>query len=352
MKNENAVLEINKKNIISNFKSLSKINSKVLTGATIKANAYGLGDLEVFKLLYNNGCKHFFVATITEGINLRKKYSKGSIYILNGIILENLNIYKNNNLIPILNSREEINKLNKIKSNIKVGIHVDTGINRLGINYKELEKINFSKLNIKILLSHLSSADETKNKYNIKQNTNFKKIEKYFKNIKYKSLANSSGIILGKNFHYDITRPGISLYGGYSNNKLKKIIKPVIKLKACVLQIKNIKKNEFIGYNQTYKSKKNIKTAVLGIGYGDGISRILSNKGYVFYKQMKFPIIGRISMDTLTIDITKYKKFIKKGIYMDIINYNYDIEKIAKKTGTISNEILTSITNRVIRVYK
>ena len=115
MKNENAVLEINKKNIISNFKSLSKINSKVLTGATIKANAYGLGDLEVFKLLYNNGCKHFFVATITEGINLRKKYSKGSIYILNGIILENLNIYKNNNLIPILNSREEINKLNKIK---------------------------------------------------------------------------------------------------------------------------------------------------------------------------------------------------------------------------------------------
>ena len=126
----------------------------------------------------------------------------------------------------------------------------------------------------------------------------------------------------------------------------------MIKLKACVLQIKEIRKKEFIGYNQTYKTKKNIKVAILGIGYGDGLSRILSNKGYVFYKKMKFPIIGRISMDTITIDITKYRKFIKKGIYMDIINYNYDIEKIAKKAGTISNEILTSITNRVLRVYK
>jgi len=352
MKNENAVLEININNIKSNFKSLSKINNKILTGATIKANAYGLGDLEIFKLLYNIGCKHFFVATITEGINLRKKYSKGNIYILNGLILENLNIYKKNDLIPILNSKEEINNLNKMKSNIKVGVHIDTGINRLGIDYKDLKKINFSKLNIEILLSHLSSANEETNKYNIKQSLNFEKIQKYFKNIRYKSLANSSGIILGKDFHYDITRPGISLYGGYANNNLKKIIKPVIKLKACVLQIKEIRKKEFIGYNQTYKTKKNIKVAILGIGYGDGLSRILSNKGYVFYKKMKFPIIGRISMDTITIDITKYRKFIKKGIYMDIINYNYDIEKIAKKAGTISNEILTSITNRVLRVYK
>ena len=159
------------------------------------------------------------------------------------------------------------------------------------------------------------------------------------------------GIILGKKFHHDIIRPGISLYGGHFNTKLKKIIKPVIKLKARILQIKNLENKEFIGYNQTYKTKKSTTIAILGIGYADGISRKLSNKGKVFYKEKQFKIIGRVSMDSITVDITKYKKILKKGIYMDIINHKYDIEKMATDCETISNEILTSISSRVKRKY-
>ena len=144
------------------------------------------------------------------------------------------------------------------------------------------------------------------------------------------------GILLGKQFHYDLTRPGISLYGGYYNTKLKKIIKPVIKLKARVIQIKKLEKNEFVGYNQSYKTTKPITIAILSIGYADGISRKLSNIGKVFYKKKKFNIIGRVSMDSTTIDITKYKTIIKKGIYMELINHEYDIEKMAKECNFIS----------------
>ena len=122
-------------------------------------------------------------------------------------------------------------------------------------------------------------------------------------------------------------------------------------MKARVIQIKKLEKNEFVGYNQSYKTTKPITIAILGIGYADGISRKLSNRGKVFYRKKEFNIIGRVSMDSVTIDVTKYKKIVKKGIYMELINYEYDIEKLAKKCGTISNEILTSISNRVKRIY-
>ena len=159
------------------------------------------------------------------------------------------------------------------------------------------------------------------------------------------------GLILGNNFHHDLVRPGISLYGGHFNTKMKKIIKPVISLKGKILQIKTISKNEFVGYNQTYKTNKKIKVAVLGIGYADGISRVLSNKGHVYFKKKTFKILGRVSMDSITVDISKNDKSVKVGEYMDIINHLNGIDKIASECDTICDEILTSISKRVKRVY-
>ena len=211
----------------------------------------------------------------------------------------------------------------------------------------------YNKKNLQIVLTHLASSDEKKNLYNYFQNKKFKSINNLFKNKKIIfSLANSMGTILGKDFHYDLLRPGISLYGGHYNTKLKEYIKPVVKLKAKILQIKQILKNEYIGYNQTYKTKKSIWIAVIGIGYGDGISRMLNNKGFVYYKNHKFRILGRISMDSITIDISKSCKLFKIGQYVEIINYSHGIDELAKQCETISNEILTSISNRVQRIYK
>ena len=343
-----ALLEINTKNLLHNYKLISKIAKNSIVGATIKANAYGLGDKKIFNILHKNGCRNFFLATIEEAIKLKNIHKNTNIYVLNGVNIVDLNLCKRKKIIPIINSITELNKINK---KYKIGVHIDSGINRLGIKINELNNRKYKNLNIFILLSHLASAEEKKNNYNEIQNNLFKKTFKYFQNIKYLSLANSMGTILGKEYHYDLLRPGISLYGGHYNTILKKLIKPVIKLKAKVLQIKNLRKNEFIGYNQTFKTKKRTKIAILGIGYADGVSRILSNKGKVYYKNEKFKILGRISMDTLTIDLSNYKKNIKIGTYMEIINYKHDIEKIAIDCNTISNEILTSISNRVKRIY-
>ena len=128
-------------------------------------------------------------------------------------------------------------------------------------------------------------------------------------------------------------------------------INSVIVLKAKILQIKTLKKNSYVGYNQTYKTKKETTIAILGIGYGDGFPRVLSNKGNVYYKNQSFNIIGRVSMDSITVDISKSKVEIEIGNYMEIINEENDIEKFAKKSGTIGREVLTSISKRVKRIY-
>ena len=350
----NAIAEVNLKNLAYNYKKLSSIANQSICAATIKADAYGIGVIKTFETLYKNNCRHFFVATTEEALEIRSQKLLANVYVLNGLENNELSIFNNNNIIPIINDKAEYNfvcqNIKKYKK-LKFGILVDTGINRLGLNINDLLKINFNKNNIHILISHLSSADESKNNYNIFQNKKFKEAINLKIKAKYNSLSNSMGIILGDNFHHDLVRPGISLYGGHYNTKMKKIIKPVISLKGKVLQIKTISKNEFVGYNQTYKTNKKIRVAILGIGYADGISRVLSNKGHVYFKKKTFKIIGRVSMDSITVDISKNSKSIKVGDYMEIINHFNGIDKIASQCNTICHDILTSISKRVKRVY-
>ena len=238
-------------------------------------------------------------------------------------------------------------------SKINFGIHIDTGINRLGIDYKNIPKYIFDNKNICLVMSHLASADEIKNQYNQIQRDRFKNIIKKFKSksIIY-SLANSGGSVLSKSFLFDMIRPGIGLYGGNNNNKLlSKKITPVIKLSGKIIQIKTINKNQYIGYNQTFMTNKKTKIAIIGIGYADGIPRSLSNRGIIYYKNNKFKIIGRISMDSFTIDITKSKNNLKVGMFVDIINHTYGIEDFAKQCKTISNEVITNIGIRAKKIY-
>ena len=356
MINSNAILEINKKNLLYNYRLLSNIAKKSVNAATIKADAYGLGDLNIFKILYKAGCNHFFLATTEEALKIRRVNKKVNLYILNGLENNNINIFYKKNLIPILNSKEEIKILYEskfIKNKCKFGIHIETGLNRLGISIDDLDTKLFKEINLEIIISHLASPDELKNKYTQRQNLNFIKSFNHFKSINYKSLCSSYATMNNKNLHHDMIRPGITLYGGCDNKNLKKKfkIKPVIVLKGKILQIKKISKNQYIGYNQTYKTNKMLKVAIVGIGYADGISRLLSNNGKFFLKKDSYNIVGRVSMDSITVDITNSKYPIKIGQYLELINYTYTIEKMAQKCGTISNEILTSISKRVKRVY-
>ena len=346
------ILKVNKKNLISNYKFFKNLRKNIIVAPTIKANAYGLGDKEIFNLLRNIGCKNFFVATLEEGLKLNNRDKNINIFVLNGIQNYNLRSFTENNLMPIINTTFELRKV--LKNNIRFGVHIDTGINRLGINFKSLPQSIFKSDKIFIVISHLSSADEKKNNYNIKQKNNFIKIANKFsyKNNILFSLSNSNGAVLSKSYLFDLIRPGIGLYGGNNKNYfLRKNLKPVITLSGKIIQIKLINKNEYIGYNQTFRSKNKIKVAIIGAGYADGIPRSLSNKGIVFYKDSKFKIIGRISMDSFTINITNSKHNLKVGTLIDIINHTHDIEYFADKCDTISNEVITSIGPRVRRVY-
>ncbi len=348
---ETGILTINTKSIIYNFDFFKKLRKNLVVAPTIKANAYGLGDKRMFNLLVENGCKHFFVATLEEGIKLKNKNKFVNIYILNGLQDYNLNKFFKSNLIPVINCIEEYKKIKN--SGLKFAIHFDTGINRLGIPIEHTKKINFSNKNIKLVISHLSSANEYKNNYNLKQKKIFTTLKKKIKNNKIIfSFANSHGAILDKSYLYDMVRPGIGIYGGFENKKLGKRIKNVINLKGKIIQIKYIKKNQYVGYNRTFKTKTKIKVAIIGLGYEDGIPRSLSNNGYVYFKENKFKIIGRISMDSFTVDISKSSHDLNVGMYLDIINNEHKIDKFAKICKTIPNEVLTSIGNRVYRKYE
>ena len=350
MINESGILNINTKNLIYNYNFFKNLKKNLIVAPTIKADAYGLGDKKIFNLLVNQGCKHFFVATLNEGSKLKNRNNSIKIYVLNGLQNYKLEQFTKANLIPLVNTIEEYKRIKN--ANIDYAIHIDTGINRLGISSEDVKKIDFQNDNIKLIISHLSSSDEYKIKYNIKQKNLFNTfINEKTKGIIF-SLANAHGSILDKTYLYDMIRPGIGIYGCFENKKLEKKIKNVINLQGKIIQIKDLKKNQYIGYNRTFKTKNKTKVAIIGLGYEDGIPRLMSNKGFVYFKKDRFKIIGRISMDSFTIDITKSSHDLKVGMYVDIINNEHKVDKFAKKCKTISYEVLTSIGNRVYRNYE
>ena len=347
---ESGILNINTKNLIYNYNFFKNLKKNLIVAPTIKADAYGLGDKKIFNLLVNQGCKHFFVATLNEGSKLKNKNNSIKIYVLNGLQNYKLEQFTKANLIPVVNTIEEYKRIKN--ANIDYAIHIDTGINRLGISFEDVKKLDFQNENIKLIISHLSSSDEYKMKYNIKQKNLFNTfVNKKTKDIIF-SLANAHGSILDKTYLYDMIRPGIGIYGCFENKKLEKKIKNVINFKGKIIQIKDLKKNQYVGYNRTFKTKNKTKAAIIGLGYEDGIPRLLSNKGFVYFKKDRFKIIGRISMDSFTIDITKSSHDLKVGMYVDIINNEHKVDKFAKKCKTISYEVLTSIGNRVYRNYE
>ena len=350
MINESGILNINTKNLIYNYNFFKNLKKNLIVAPTIKADAYGLGDKKIFNLLIKQGCKHFFVATLNEGLKLNNKNNLIKIYVLNGLQDYKLKQFTKAKLIPVVNTIDEYKRITN--ANINYAIHIDTGINRLGISSKDVKEIDFKNDNIKLVISHLSSSDEYNIKYNIKQKKIFNTfVNKTSKGVIF-SLANAHGSILDKTYLYNMIRPGIGIYGCYENKKLEKKIKNVINFKGKIIQIKDLQKNQYIGYNRTFKTKTKTKVAIIGLGYEDGIPRLLSNKGFVYFKKDRFKIIGRISMDSFTIDISKCSHDLKVGMYIDIINEEHKVDKFAKKCKTISYEVLTSIGNRVYRNYE
>lgn len=342
---------INLSSIRSNYKLLeSKLSNSVLA-SVLKANAYGLGIERVALTLSKAGCNIFFVATLDEGIELRQILPKATIYIFHGFFSESYGDYRKYKLKPILNSIEQIRDWLPY-SDIMAGVQFDTGMLRLGLKPKDIENLrDKEKKNIELLMSHLACADDKNDKKNLKQLKNFNNAIIGFK-AKYNSLAASSGIFLGRNYHHNLCRTGAALFGINPTPYEPNHMQSSISLQTGILQIRQVNNRETVGYGGTYQVSRATKIATIAIGYADGFLRSLGNKGSVFINQYKAPIIGRISMDLTTIDVTDVPdQFLYSGNCVDLIGPNYDLDEIAKDAGTIGYEILTSLGSRVKRHY-
>lgn len=337
-------LTINLKEIQENYRRLKTIcGNNCETAAVVKANAYGLGASKVVPALHDAGARTFFVATIDEGVEIRRFLRECHIYILNGYDPKRAKTYSGYNLIPILNSAEDIRAFQNTGGGEAV-LHIDTGMNRLGVCYDEIP--NLEKIQLHFIMSHLSSSEEANNPVNQEQLEKFNiALKKYPKT--RASLANSSGIFLGPDYRFQIARPGIALYG------IGKASKPVVELSLPIIQIRDAKKGETAGYNETYKFEKDTKLATVSAGYADGLFRTLSNQGALYWDKYRLPIRGRISMDLVICDLSNVpeNECPKPYDMLEVIGKHQTVEHIAKDAKTIPYEILTSLGNRYKRVY-
>ena len=344
---------INRTNLLNNLKIIKKraINSKIVP--VIKGDAYGHGIAECCQILLSSKVKSFYVARLEDAIKIRKIAKDIQIIFLAGPVSKNCcNLIQSNKLIPVINNLDQLKLFNEYIKHSNFILHFDSGMNRLGFSSTDLLKslplINSKK--VTMLMSHFSSADDMDLDECNLQLQKLKKINKYFK--VPLSISNSAGIFLSKKFHLDFVRPGKSLYGVKPFNSNSFGLKQVMSVYAPIIQISLIKKNQSIGYSRTFRSKKNIKTATIDIGYGDGLFRYGSNKINVYIDSFICKVIGRISMDLIVIDITdipENKLYLGKPV--EILGMNQTCESLSKQISTNEHEVLISLGKNANRIY-
>ena len=358
-------LNISLKGIQENWKILNKLSYNNAS-AVVKANAYGFGLIEVSEALHNNGCSFFYVAQLEEGINLRKKLKskRVNIAIFEGLI-HDLHYYQKYKLIPIVNDYNQIVKLEKFNSlnknrKIQCILNFDSGMNRLGFEKKEMKKLsdkieNFKNVDIVLLMSHLSNANLTEHQENKEQLKKLQKISKSFENLNL-SLSNTNGILLGHEYILNQTRPGIGMYGLDANGKnilfeKKEFSFPFV-LKCPIIQIRNVKKGQRVSYNGLTQLARNSVLATIGIGYADGILRILRKQIKIKINNIECKIVGAITMDSIIIDVTDLKNSsLKVGDYVELCNKNNFFTNFIKNSNVNIYEFFTLLSDRIVKNY-
>lgn len=358
MQNSTAVLDVDLNAIINNYQSLSSRSSSADCAAVIKANAYGLGYEHVAPALYNNTkCNIFFVANLKEAIGIRSILKDAIIYVFNGLFADQIDYYRDNNIRPILNDLTQIELWND--SSHPCAIHFDTGINRLGLSKSETEIFlnKSNNLNISLILSHFIRSNEPDHVTNKDQLQKFKKINDALPDIPA-SLCNSAGILLGDEYHFDLLRPGIMLYGGNPRAlPLPADIGNVFEIKGKILQIRDLNIGETVGYNARWTAKRPSKIALINVGYADGFLGMEEKVALASIRGRRVNIIGKISMDMIGIDITcdiNGQNFdnIKGDEEVELIGSNITLEMMSEVSSLGQYELLTSIGHRFEKKYK
>jgi alanine racemase len=346
-----AKLSIDLDALVANWQFFSKLGGAE-AAAVLKANAYGLGIEKCAKALSDAGCNSFFVAHLSEGLELRKYLPKPSrIFVLNGFIGCEASILFDNGLTPVINNLDQVRAWQAYKRSCVV--HFDTGMNRLGIGFDVVEQAakELRGQEIEFVMSHLACASDIEHPLNKIQLSRFHDICEWFPNID-KSLSASAGALLGQEYHFDLLRPGIGLYGSNPVDNRENPMRPVLTLSAPIIQVVEVGAGQSIGYGATYTAKKAARIAIVALGYADGFLRSASNCGFGVLEGANCPIVGRVSMDLIAIDISAASRTIRCGDRVEFLGPNADIDEQAALMGTIAYEILTGLGNRFLREYQ
>ena len=359
--NHSGILSINLKALADNYRLFQdKVGEGRHVAGVVKADAYGLGLKPVVETLIDLKCPQFFVATLEEAIALRNINAQVPVAVLGGLFIGAEEDYTAHHITPVLNTPDDIarwSKQAKTKQDMLGGIiHFDTGMNRLGLSKDEahalIEKPEMlDGINVQYVMTHFACADEKDHPLTKKQAHDFANLAQHFPNAQ-KSLANSPGLFVDDAYHHDMVRPGYALYGGNPTPHTNNPMRSVVDLSVCILQIRLCKKGESIGYGASHVFEQDTMTATVALGYADGFLRSGSNKAMLYFNGQPCPVIGRVSMDLVTVDLSGIEgPPPKQGDALEILGENQNIDDLADAAGTIGYEILTSLGKRYHRSY-
>lgn len=363
MMSSTGILSINLSAIQSNWYYIASILAgKAECAAVVKANAYGVGASEIATALYQRGCKNFFVVTLDEALELRSFLpADADLYVLGGLKEDSESLFVEFNLIPVLYSLRAIYRWLDFcdiqKAALPCAIKLDTGMTRLGMSLDDLnaffqEIVHRPLLNPVLFMSHLACADDRYNPLNKLQLDRFKKaaseVKKHFPNIKL-SLANSSGVLLSSEYHFDMVRIGAALYGINPQGDRDNPLQSAIHLKLPVLQVRELTASTNIGYGAVGQAVAGIRLAVVAGGYADGIHRTLGLRPVGQIEGVEVCALGRISMDSCVFDISASS--VAHPDYVDVINNELTLDRLISENKSLGYEVLTSLGQRYTREY-
>ncbi len=350
--------------LVANYQLLQARTAPAQCAAAIKADAYGTGAEQAAPALWSAGCRHFFVAVLGEAIMLRRLVPQAEIHVLSGPLGGDEAEYAQHRLIPMLNSLPQVEGWARwcgAQGSQPAALHVDTGMSRLGLSPAELDQLiaapaPLNSFSVPLLMSHLACADEADHPLNAAQLAQFRaavgRLVPLLPARPTISFANSSGIFLGPDYHFDLARPGAALYGINPTPSQPNPMRQVVGLQARILQVRHIDAHQTVGYGAAHRSMRATSLATLGLGYADGILRSLSQVGAAFVGGIRAPFVGRVSMDLITIDVGHVPAhLVKPGTWVEILGEHQSADDLAAAAGTIGYEVLTALGSRYQRRY-
>lgn len=345
----------------TNYRLIRDRVAPAAVAAVVKADAYGLDARRVAPVLYDAGARHFFVAHLSEALVLKPLLAADAqIFILNGLQPGGNVIAAREGLVPVLNSLEQLHNWANVAASsgrkLPAVLQFDTGMSRLGLSDAETSQLLsrpalLRDLDVLFIMSHLASADQPESEQNAAQLTNMRHLSVLFPGVDV-CFANSGGVFLGGDFHGVLARPGIALYGGAPSDQYPNPMRPVVRLDIAVVQTRVVQAGARVGYGGTFAAPGEMRLATIAAGYADGLHRSLSSRGATYYDGVRLPIVGRVSMDSMTIDVSALPPAtLKLGSLVELIGPHQSLEMLAADAGTISYEILTSLGHRYRRRY-